>query len=145
MQELIEKLENADEGSIELDARIWAWDHNVEFKRAEGYNRFDPYSYVWYTEDGKRYTCWWHQSFTRLVDAAISLIPDNESYTGKWTWVLQHPGYDDGVLTDEYRCTIHHPLSSGGGPEYTGFSKTAPLAICIAALKAISEFEAKNK
>lgn len=113
LSDLITKLEQAGEGSRELD---WAIrDQMMEFG--------------WPGDQTPLYSI--------SVDDALTLAPRWEGYgdVGQH-WFLCTPGRDNGTFIGDFRCTIHHPVSSGGGPKFDGYGPTASLAICIAALKA---------
>lgn len=78
-------------------------------------------------------------NFSESIDAALTLVPEDWS-SGYLSW----PGYDNGVLQNNARAEIHHIFSSGGGPREIAFASTLPLALCLAALRAMRERGATN-
>lgn len=103
--DLLARLESAMEGSGELD---------IEIARAV------------YGNDGQ------YREFTRSLDSALTLVPDEWREHGNIAW----PGYEDGVLMADARVDLGHVLSSGGAPRVQAFAATPALALCIAALRA---------
>lgn len=120
MNDLIAKLEAATEGSRELDLRI-----SYEINPPRYAITAEPVELdVWLAEGGAR-------SYTTSLDAALTLVPEG------WRWTVANPGYDKGVYQGgRALADLHHPLSSGGGPNAKAFGATPALALCIAALRA---------
>ncbi len=105
---LLADLEAATEGSRALDARI-AVQMGVS-PRYEG--------------DGV-YLC---PRYTESVDAALTLVPEG------WRWKMANSGVGRGTARVEL-WTIHYVAYPGvAGAKAKGY--TAPLALCIAALRA---------
>lgn len=117
-RELIEELEGAEYGTLDLDMRVFdaVRNHDIEVVRAAP------------------------RSFTTSVDAAMCLVPDSlvpSMYTGvdpdgeEEVWCVSLSG-------DYTRCD---ECGSTGYKSFDAWHLKLPLAICIAALKARSEEE----
>lgn len=69
------------------------------------------------------------------LDATLALV---ERVLGAdWRWLLTNVGYDGGVYQGGCGATIHSPISSGGGPKWSGFANTPALALLAALLRAL--------
>ena len=122
MNNLIEKLEAATEGSRELDYAIaektgWQFHGEEEFKEY-GLNWKNPADGEW------EQLTWW----TTSLDAALTLVPDG------WGWTIE----SDGI------AAVRSPESEGDD-ELAVWGLTAngtpALAVCIAALKVLGGTE----
>lgn len=71
-------------------------------------------------------------SFTRSLDAAVSLVPEGWQGNGGLLW----PGRDNGVWVNHAKATLKHDLSSGGAPRVIAYAATPALALCAASLRA---------
>jgi len=72
--------------------------------------------------------------------AMILMWPFERIKLGSYRWELTNSGYLDGVHLGRPSATIHHPLSSGGGPMVTASFPTPGMAMLIAALRAHAEW-----
>ena len=114
--ELIERLEQAEEGSRELDAEIWQL---IGLTEAE-----DEHCRMWCRQDGRTdltremFIEAWAPKFSRSLDAALTLL-------GKGYGAVEIIIHESGEAT----VRVGHPYTSADG-------KTAPLALCAAALRA---------
>lgn len=107
IQELIDRLENATEGAFHLDDEI----HDYLIRS----RKIDLIAY------------------TRVVDAAVKLIPAG--------WMIDHLG-DDGAGQRGDLKTFGCTCELGNGDAVVqGQAPTRPLAICIAALKVMAANE----
>jgi len=99
----------------------------------------------WCRMDGRtdltreRYIAAWAPSYMSSIDAALTLVPtETRSEHGLW-WFMEQSGGSLGTGKSFHCCRIARiwPLGDGkhGSEEYSGFGP-APIAICIAALKA---------
>lgn len=59
-----------------------------------------------------------------------------DSIDGRYCWTMTNIGYLEGKHMQRCGATIHHPLSSGGGPMVSAFFETPGMAMLIAVLKA---------
>ena len=123
---LIEKMEDANEGSEELDREIHealGWEYVPPSKL--GLKR---YKERWVKDDVMSLLV---PRYTTSVDDALTTFLEDWG----WMYTLAQPGYVGGAHTAKARADIHHKISSGGNYE-TGLASTMPLAICAASLKA---------
>ena len=121
MTNLIQRLEQATEGSRELDAEIWF----LDAAKADGPVKEGAEDY-----GGIERTNWMKGSigiwddqlphYTTSVDAALTLVPD-----GFWV---------EGTLSSPSYIEVHSPTTCR--PVGIGLAATPALAICIAARKA---------
>jgi len=121
LERLIARLEKAAEGSTELDTDICCALYDIDPELGRRWNEhFDP-GWQGGTLDTRFLTYW--RSFTRNLDAALTLVPD----VGDWTITqrTRHP-YQGKWL---FEATVWDARSQG-------FAPSAPLAVCIAALRA---------
>lgn len=120
MKDLIHKLSEAGEGSRELDALIFA---------ALGFTYEDRPRDCWVDADNNGFR-WDHPSTS--LDAALALA--ERVLPGVVFWNLEH----NAIINLE---RIYHAEVSGerDGCSGTGEAKTAPLALCIAILRAKQE------
>ena len=132
LEDLIARLEAAQEGNRELDARIWA---AVEGK-GQPFVTVGPPTY-----DPPRYFCNPHPEinwigydllhmaryYTTSLDAALTLVPDD------WTcWEL-----GSRANKMQFRAELSRLEHATAQEEFVwARAPTAPLALCIAALKA---------
>lgn len=123
-RDLIERLENATEGSRELDAAIYA--HVCGGKMANigphGWMVLVPYASETIAEDPK--------PFSRSLDAALTLVPK-----GCAVDLHYFPGTAD-VPAGKYFNAAAAVWFADRGKRFRADSYTMPLALCIAALKA---------
>lgn len=121
MEDLIELLEKATEGSRELDARIWCEVGQREFKRIDE-------KFVVYKKGGVGYLDLSHiPAYTTSVDCALTLVPDG---------MHKHMGdeYGDNRGGASWaRIFPPHNQRNGTGNQW---ARTLPLALCIATLRA---------
>lgn len=125
--ELIARLEAATEGSRELDSAIaltvgWTFE-----KRAGETKRWwrEPNGPVWFRDTSPPF-------FTTSLDAAMTLVPDG------YFWRMGHVeqlSEDDEVM---YGAELLRYLHVADRSDSMGHGLTAPIALCIAALKARS-------
>ena len=114
MDDLLKRLEEATEGSRELDAEIGetlgiepAW--------------YGPYGYYDAAKDAPRE----HEHYTTSLDAALTLVPEG------WDWA---------IVSDDQASVYRRKKSSGGYEEIFDSpveAATPALALCVASLKAI--------
>jgi len=126
LPELIKKLEAATEGSRELDLEIeiackrCAPDATLDSEDPDllYWNEYHPFGSTYAAEPCGDYLPY----YTTSLDAAVSLVPE--------VWSIMLDICPDGII-----CTVHD--DSGHIAEPTAFKiSSAPLAVCIAALKA---------
>lgn len=132
MDDLVSLLESAAEGSEELDAEIVARLNNAVVKRYPPTDDFGPRNrWQFWSEDGKHFLG--NESkfpippLTRSIDAALTLVP------GGW-WAEIHHG------ADRHNCVLQQfplPCKRIPAAPYVIAARTTPLALCIAALKAM--------
>ena len=108
MDDLIKRLENAEKGSRELDKAI---------ARALGFRIAASTGGPMIMRQNDNVASWDLPHYTTSLDAALTLVPE------EFDWLVSHV---NGGLTIFAQV--------GPGKEY--FAETAPLALCIAALKA---------
>jgi hypothetical protein len=73
--------------------------------------------------------------YTASLDAAMQLVPTKpfpELRLGSWWWMVE-------VWPEECHAHIAYENGDRGIPEYGGKSRTSPLALTAAALRAIAE------
>jgi hypothetical protein len=135
MDDLIERLEKAPEGNLELSGRVWCARYGYESAR---------YGYEFVEMRGNRVLykprslpgCTWGHQLSRLEnfatsqDAAVTLIPKDWSYRLNGTSPFIKS--DDPNKIDQACCILISPEQS----RTIGWAATLPLAISIAALRA---------
>jgi hypothetical protein len=95
--------------------------------------------YIVTDSPGAEYT-----AFTASLDAAVALVEKQLHNLSAWS--LYTPGRrvverigDSGmaksVIAGKFGCTIHSPISSGGGPKWDGYGPTPALALIAALLR----------
>lgn len=134
---IIARLEAASEGSHELDAHIQAIEHNETFVKLDDgpcgeTHALDQLSVCWLSASGRRYTCWGNKAYTRSLDAALTLVPED---------AVWHVMTDYGDLNRAKVGPRNQPYASvyscDDRPMFVeADADTPPLALCIAALKA---------
>lgn len=124
VKELIELVKAAQGPDRELDHALWL--------------HFDETAQAKY--DAGRIPLPWTWCLTSSIDAALALtervLPGyrgNLQFGSAWDGGVYQPG--------KVGCTIHSPMSSGGGPLWKAFAPTLPLAILAALLSALSTKE----
>lgn len=121
--DLIEALEAATEGSRELDAKIYCTVHGFEYvERHSSDERYFKYRskgevIVGYITREKR--------FSRSTDAALTLVPEMREYQLEY---FQHANGD-----------FVYYANFLGGRRASTVSTTLPLAICVAAFRAMEQ------
>jgi hypothetical protein len=108
--DLIAKLEAATEGSRDLDYAIAEYLGREAVREKQG--TFAPWKYT---------TC---------IDAALTLVPERGDLGLTWRFILERKPLHSGP---GWICEVREHAKEGG----YAVAHTAPLAICIAALKAI--------
>lgn len=121
LSELIAKLEEAEEGSRELDAEIFRLMGltDLQERHCENWCRMDGRTDL--TRD--RYIQAWAPPYTTSLDAALTLVRED------CDWVINSRG--------RYAC-VWESKESGGEGHWESRGKPLPVALCIAALKARS-------
>jgi len=122
---LIERLEKAKKGSLELDTAICCALYQIPQERGELHNDYmrnrttEQWSGIIPSEFMDTWRC-----FTGSIDAALTLVPDG------WEWIVSNDPY---MNRSHYACVEKEGVpvegSGGNGPA---------LALCIAALRARS-------
>jgi hypothetical protein len=123
--DLIKRLEEAREGSRELDEAI-ALAVYPEMERRTVADPITGTEQVWYLH-GTRVRI---EPYTTSVDAALTLVPEG--------WRIAE--MKDGIKSDRgpyCNTRLWCPANPGLGYAYPGNGATPALALCIAALKAI--------
>lgn len=128
---LIERIEDATEGSRELDGRIWCCINGYEFLGWDGAGcRYFAKQSGWISGD-------YIKEWTTSIDAALTLLPEGRAirreYLPAATWPHRVWIYKDSFM----------PLDDGSRRPVLG--KTEALALCAAALKARAETEAPHE
>lgn len=121
LSDLLEKLEEASEGSRELDALIWCALNGAVYLRSDPEST-SPGNFFWFRHpaDGLEYSCSGRLHFSTNLDHALTLVPELSELHFDW-WRIQA------------RATIY--LAG----EVAIDSETRPtpaLAVVVAALKA---------
>lgn len=114
IEDLIKELEEADFGSKDLDLKV---------AKVNNPNLTDLPDYL----------AIWPSAYTTSVDAALSLVP------GGWHWGVASIDEND-IFSGGFQAYVTPSMTHFEGYQ-RGEAKTAPLAICIAALKARKEEE----
>lgn len=130
---LVAKLEAATEGSVSLDADIY---EVLGYSVRRGYDtlprtargRHSPVVWRYWDEDGRWISM---RNYTRYVDQAMHLLPERDALGNYWRVVLERKPVAVGPA---WICTVRPHAGNGG----SAIANTAPLALCIAALKARS-------
>lgn len=68
---------------------------------------------------------------TTDLNFLVAQIPEGWQRQGIISW----PGRDNGKYIAEAKCTLHHDISSGGGPRVYGYGATPALALLDALVK----------
>lgn len=139
LQKLIVALENATEGSDELDCKIWCGLNGKRFK--ESFLTYHRDLQCAYTEPPRRTRHVTRSGdilmYSRSIDAALLLVPVDHC----WSVEGLSPGRQGMVRAN---ATVwhrdDHPMT-----EDTIFEATPALAICIAALKARASISQERK
>lgn len=117
MTDLLSRLSSAEEGSRELDAEVAyavGWRSRIE----------NPiYPAWWCSPGGNEYLAFEQPHYTTSIDVALTLVPERIK-----DWNFRHR---NGSV---YTMQLCIPST-----EYEGRAWTAPLAICLAALRAREE------
>ena len=137
---LIHRLEAAETGSRELDARMYALlctADQYECMAVPNNHQVDELSFRWEAKSGRVFTCWRNKAFTRSQDAITALIEEK----------LPGCSVDVNWRADDAEASIvtfkGRRLDVGDIQRF-GRGKTAPLALCIAFLRAYQAQEATD-
>lgn len=139
LQSLIERLEKALGPDRELDAEIWALDNAIQSSLEFGHESYSGANREWVRAGS--IGAWMDEipTYTASLDAAVGLVPEgmgghdldlSRSIRGKGEW--EHYTLWQARLSMESATDDPDELAG----QYSGFANTAPLALCIAALKA---------
>ncbi len=127
MDEIINRLEAATEGSQELDCEIGM---------ALGWTVERPYEHVerWANPDGSVLYRSFPWSYTTSLDAALTLIPARTEHTKERSYQIDAIGFE--------RC---YAAAYRDGDWFHGISRTPALALVIAALRARAKANQEGK
>lgn len=133
LDELISLLEGAKSGTRELDCRVFEAIGGTEGEwfgsKITGFYRSPGGEYTFNTEDGYRHLQATYAShYTTRVDDALAIVPRDGSASLDWT-ITKRDRYP-------YQGEWRFEATIWNGPNYQGFANTAPIAVCIVALKA---------
>ena len=136
MRDLIQRLQDASEGSRELDALIRC----AVYAPSSAYVEQSPINGAWCVFEGAdrsgRARLWEgpgrNLEFTRSIDAAMTLLPAVDNETGVF-WQLSNDG--DGANPSDFRGRVL-VCSLLATSTHIGTAATPAIALCIAALQA---------
>lgn len=129
MAELIERLEKAKEGSRGLDAAI----HALIAKRGNAFYRWSGLQAKTDRDLWPEYCAQRAPEYTTSIDAALSLVPEGFAIEKLGLW----PGHGASVtVLGTHKGSDGQFWHVGDDGRWSATASTAPLALCIAALKA---------
>ena len=146
-ESLITKLEQASEGSRELDAAIWETQGYVRKKSRKWHIPTTPekiYVDTWRTPSGKEIAPFYEDGgidpddipphFTTSLDCALTLVPEG------WGWLVEV-----WQREESWAQVVCRPKGSTkpSGIFEGAEAKSPALALCIAALKAVASLKAR--
>lgn len=132
--DVLRKLENAMDGSLELDTLVCAAVFGISDTSAKKYLRAITMPFMGFEKPPEFDTTW--RAYTRSVDAALTLVPEGWIVSDLRQWSLAGGWYWSAALIELMRPGSVDVGQPGDSPRI--MPPSPALAICIAALRAIA-------